>query len=332
MAHVAGHTVVRADDESRHRPVLIDVWYPAVDGAVEVDHQYGLGRGRVAEDAQAIDGRRAVVILSHGAFGAANNYSWIAEHLARCGYLVAGVSHFGESYVYGPETIDPTSATRPWLRPQDCSFAVDYLLSHASFGSRMDADRIGALGHSSGGATVIALGGAVYDPTAMQDYCASDAARQDMGCAYSRGAPPLSSLGDEARASYRDPRIRAIVALDPALGPGHSSASLAAVSVPVHVVAAVDNDFLPFERHAAHYARAIPGASLTSLSGGEGHFVYLDVCDGDREANGVSLCRDRSGVDRSSTHVVLATAITGFFDRHLEGSVHGSPGSTRPDS
>jgi predicted dienelactone hydrolase len=317
VERVAGHTVIRARDESRDRPVLIDLWYPAAQGALEADHDYGLGRGRVAEGAPALASACPAIVLSHGAFGAANNYSWIAEHLARQGFVVAGVSHFRESYAYGPETIDPASATRPWLRTSDCSFALDHLERHEEFGRRVDRGRIGALGHSSGGATVIALGGAVYDPDAMEGYCASDAARLDRGCDYARSAPPLSSAGDEARRSYRDGRIRAIVALDPALGPGYSAESLAAVAVPVHVAGAVDNDFLPFASHAGHYAAAIPGASLTALTGGEGHFIYLDACNLDREANGVPLCRDRPGVDRAEVHASLAGVITDFFDTHL---------------
>ena len=316
IAFAAGHTMVRAQDEARERPVLIDLWYPAGAGQAEDDHDYGLGRGRVAESAHPADARCPVIALSHGAYGAASNYAWIAEHLARRGYLVMGVSHFGESYAYGPATIDPAAATRPWDRPVDVSFALDHVLSGTPFGERADQRRTGALGHSSGGATVLQLGGAIYDPAAMQRYCASDAALTDRGCDYGRGADPAAPAGQETR-SYRDPRVKAIVALDPALGPGHRAASLAAITVPVHIVGAVDNDFLPFESHAARYARQIPGASLTRLTGGEGHFVYLDVCDAELDANGVPLCRDRRGVDRALVHARLAGLITAFFEQHL---------------
>jgi hypothetical protein len=188
------------------------------------------------------------------------------------------VSHFGESYVYGPAAIDPAAATRPWARPADVSFALGHVLASTPFGAHADQRRIGALGHSSGGATVLQLGGAIFDPAAMHRYCASDAARRDRGYDYGRGAGPPAPAGDDA-GSYRDQRVKAIVALDPALGPGHRAASLAAMTVPVHIVRAVANDFLPFESHAAWYARHIPGASLTPLTGGEGHFVFLNTCD-----------------------------------------------------
>jgi predicted dienelactone hydrolase len=309
-----GYAILRLEDPARQRPVLVDLWYPAAAGAAEGDQDYGMARGRVARDAEALEGRHPLVVLSHGAFGAARNYSWIAEHLARSGYLVAGVSHYRESPAYGPETIDPAAALRPWLRSQDCSFALSHLLTQSTFRGVIDSARIGALGHSSGGATAIALGGALFDPAAMQQYCASEAARLDKGCVYGRNASPLPRPGAEARRSYRDERVRAIAALDPALGPGHDPTSL---TVPVLVVGSVENDFLPFEAHAGRYARLIPGASLTRLTGGEGHFVYLDVCQWDREANGVPLCRDRAGVDRAAVHERLRGVIASFFDRAL---------------
>jgi len=312
-----GYTTTRAEDPARKRPVLVDLWYPAPEGAVEVEHDYGMARGHAAVDAAVADGRHALVVLSHGAFGSARNYTWIAGHLARRGFVVAGVSHFRESPAYGPETIDPAIALQPWHRAVDCSFVLTWLLGHARFGDRIHPARIGALGHSSGGATVMELGGALFDPEAMGRYCSSEAARDDRGCAYARNAAPARAAPPpEATRSYRDERIRAIVALDPALGPGHDPG---AIAVPTHVVGAAQNDFLPFEAHAGRYARLVPGATLTRLTAGEGHFVFLDVCNWDRETNGVPLCRDRPGVDRRAVHERLQEIVAGFLERTLRG-------------
>ncbi len=314
----AGHTTLRTEDTARGRPIAVDVWYPASATAVETLYTYGLSRGHVAESADIIDETHPAILLSHGAFGAANNYAWIAEHLARPGYLVAGVSHYGESYVYGNDTIDPAAAAQPWLRPQDCTFALDYLLCQSVFASHIDPTRIGALGHSSGGNTAIALGGAVFDPAAMHQYCSSEAARLDKGCAYARHQASFPRPESTVQRSYRDDRVKAIVALDPALGPGHDADALADVTVPVHLVGAVQNDFLPFEHHAGRYARLLPRASLTRLTSGEGHFIFLDTCQVDIEANGVPLCQDREGVSRSAVHEYLKGIIKRFFDQHLK--------------
>jgi predicted dienelactone hydrolase len=313
-----GYTILNTHDLSRGRPVIIDTWYPATQTARETPHDYGLGRGQVAERAPPATGvLLPVIVLSHGAFGSARNYSWIGQYLAGNGYIVAGVSHFGESPVYGPETVDPASALQPWLRPQDCTFALDYLLGQSEFRQIADSSRIGALGHSSGGATVIALGGAVFDPIAMQQYCRSDSTESDRGCGYARGAEPARPGETVVRGPCRDKRIRAIVALDPALGPGYDAASLSPVSVPVHIIAAVKNDFLPFEHHAGRYASLIPGAFLTRLDHGEGHFIFLDVCHSGLEANTVALCKDRPGIHRAEVHRRLMVIIRNFFDRYL---------------
>ncbi|MGZ6543760.1 MAG: alpha/beta hydrolase family protein [Actinomycetota bacterium] len=310
-----GYRSLRLEDAARARPVAIDVWYPSPSTGSETPHDYGLGAGRVVEGAPAIDEALPVIVLSHGAFGSARNYSWIAESLARNGYLVCGVSHFGESPVYGVETIDPSTVLDPSDRVVDCSFALDHVLAGALL-EHVDPWRVGALGHSSGGATAIALAGGLFDPAAMARHCASEKAAEDRGCAYGR-LPAAALRRPPAPRSHHDPRVRAVVALDPALGPGFDAGSLSEISIPVHVVGAVDNDFLPVDAHAGRYVGLIPGCSFTRLSGGEGHFVYLNECDSDLDANGVPLCRDRPGVDRRAVHASLEPLIRAFFDANL---------------
>ena len=70
-----------------------------------------------------------------------------------------GVSHHGESPLYAVETIDPRAVLDPEPRVLDCSFALDRLLEGSDLDLDVDPARIGPLGHSSGGATVIALAG-----------------------------------------------------------------------------------------------------------------------------------------------------------------------------
>ena len=80
--HRCGYRSLRLEDVARSRPVALDVWYPTSSDP-ERAHDYGLGAGRVVEDAPAASGPLPAIVLSHGAFGSARNYSWIAEHLAR---------------------------------------------------------------------------------------------------------------------------------------------------------------------------------------------------------------------------------------------------------
>jgi predicted dienelactone hydrolase len=311
----AGYRRFKWHDADRNRPVWADVWFPSNDAADERVMPYGLGHGKaIPTAAVATDGAPfPLVVMSHGASGSAPNYAWLAEYLARRGVIVLGVSHYGESWLYGAETIEPIAITRLWLRPGDCTFALTQLLMDEYFQACVDSTCIGAIGHSSGGATAIMLGGATLDPAALSAYYQSADAQLDRGRRYARQdeTPPPAPV--EATWSYRDPRVTAIVALDPAIGPGYGAASLAQVQAPVLVVASEDNDFLPFDDHAAHYAALLPNALLVTLREGEGHFVYLNVCTSDIAVNGVRLCVDREGVDREAVHAKLAPQILAFL-------------------
>jgi predicted dienelactone hydrolase len=310
-----GFTILRTEIQQRSRPLEIDLWYPAEgDSARSTDP--GPGETVMAvPDAPPLGDAAPLIVLSHGVYGSARSYSWISGDLARHGFIVAGISHYGESPVYGPHTIDSTAVLKPWERPLDCTAALDYVLSHPRFGRIADPMKIGALGHSSGGAAVLALAGAVYDPQKMREYCRSGGSKADRCCPYPSRLSPQDD--GRARRSWRDERVRAVAALDPSLGPGYSARSLARVEVPVHIVASVENDFLPFEHNAGRYARLIPGASLTPLAHGEGHFVFIDECGDEAEVQGVPVCRDRDGVRRTAVHARLAEILGRFFTEHL---------------
>src|SRR5215471_9906026 len=205
--HRAGYQVLRIDDAGRSRPIQLDVWYPTP--ADETPHHYGLSNGRVAADAAVTVGVFPALLLSHGALGAATNYSWIAEYLARKGFVIVGVSHFGESPVFGQTSVDPSTVSRFGSRTRDLSFALDFVLRRSRWAAAVDPARIGAIGHSSGGATAVMLAGGRYQPESMAAYCRSQAASSDRGCRYP-AAPPIASEQDNQVA---DDRIRAIVLL-----------------------------------------------------------------------------------------------------------------------
>jgi predicted dienelactone hydrolase len=311
----AGYRTIDSTDTETARPLRIDLWYPASPSAREIALNYHSGsRGFAALDAAPVEERLPLVVLSPGSFASATSYSWTAEGLARQGFIVAAVSHFGESTVYGPPGASRPEPARLWHRPRECSAALDIVLADPRFQPIVDPARIGAIGHAAGGATAIALAGAVFDPEAMRQYCRSADARGDRACAWELAAE--DGPVNEERVS-RDERVRAVAAMDPARGPGHDARSLSRVKIPVLIIGAVDNDFLPFAHHAGRYARLIPGASLTPLAHGEGHFVFVDECSGGQEVRGVSPCRDRPGVLRSAVQARLLEKIGRFLGEHL---------------
>ena len=123
-----------------------------------------------------------------------------------------------------------------------------------------------------------------------------------------------------------DSRVRAVVLLDPAVGPGFDSPGLARVKAPALVVGSVSNDFMPFALNAQRYAGFLPNAEAVLLDSGEGHFVYVDECSAPVEAMGIRVCGDRPGVIRGDVHRRLGVSVVDFLTRQL----HAQAGLPKP--
>jgi predicted dienelactone hydrolase len=323
------------------RPAKVNVWYPQGECV-------NLQPGQLCLADAAIT--RRVVILSPGAMGSAVEYAWLGEFLATSGLVVIGVNHYGEAWMYGKATVNPRTATFVWQRPQDISALLDRLASRNLFQRPIDWTSVIAIGHSEGGQTAAMLAGAVFDLQSIARYCDSTASRDDLSCGYAKNSAKAPVLFAKAfGASYKDTRIKSIVLLDPAIGPAAQPASLQALRMPVLVIGAANNDFLPWPNHGGRYAANIPAAETIQLGGQAGHFVFLSPCQYDVKVMGIALCKDRAGVDRQATQAFVARKIVAFLQAHAgatETPPHEGPfvtpsdidyrelsaGSLRPDS
>lgn len=289
----------------KKRPIKVDIWYK--------DHACAVKACQPTPDKKL-----NIAILSHGVMGSAKDYSWLAYPLAAQGWIVIGVNHFGESWRYGRENIDPSSVTRFWQRTEDVSFTIDSLDTILPKKLASTKANIVVIGHSSGGYTAAALAGVSLEGKQMYEYCASKQATGDLGCSYGKreGLSEIKS-SDLKLSSGLDSRINKIIMLDPAMGPASTVNSMQSVAIPVLIIGSKDNDFLPFEYHAKFYADNIPNAQLVALNKGEGHFVYINTCDNNYKARGVSLCQDREGVNRSQVHQRLISHVLQFISVDL---------------
>lgn len=311
-----GLTTLNFQDRARHRPLLTRVWYPADSGVTERDIALdGIFVGRAAVDGPMTPSpaRFPLVLLSHGTGGGSSNLIWLAERLARHGFIAAAVDHFGNTFGNN----SPEGVIAVWRRPADISRVLDALLADARFGGRIAPNRIGAAGFSAGGYTVIALAGAVYHPELMAEHCRSASRTPD--CQLS-GNVKVASLPDRdaASLSYRDPRIRAVFAMAPPVGPGFDAAGLAAVHVPVQIVAGANDELVPVASNAQHYASLIAGSRLEVLDAA-GHFVFMPLCNEMGFQVARSVCSDiNASVNRKHIHEHVAELAAAFFDEHLQ--------------
>lgn len=299
------------------RPSKINVWY--AQGVCEnlTDKKLCLAESAITDKA---------IIFSHGAMGSAIEYSWIGEKLAAAGYIVIGVNHFGESWVYGQETINARNTGLIWQRPQDISALLDHLSAQNIFQKNINWSNIIAVGHSAGGQTAAMLAGATFDLKKIIAYCDSEESKDDRSCNYGRNrAEAPEAFQQQFSASQGDARIKMIVMLDPALGTAAQPESLRTIKLPSFIIGAKNNDFLPWNNHGQRYASEIPNAKVKLLTGQEGHFVFLSSCDNKIKVMDVPLCEDRAGVDRKATQEELAQNILEFIQTNNEAFATQTP-------
>jgi len=323
------------------RPLTTIIWYPAASGSVLKTPNFGDPVIRkffvsypLAADAAISDQQQKypLVVLSHGNTSLAMSLDWLGYFLASHGYVVAAVNHHGNTAAEPGGPIPQGLAQ--WERPKDLSVLIDKVLGDPFFGPHIDAEQIGAAGHSSGGATVLELAGGIFDPDQTQVFCKTNKV-VDPNC----DPPPmfrdqLEKFAELAKTDviveasykrshlpYNDPRIKAVFAMAPAIGVGHTDGSLRAIQIPVYIVAGRADDITPPVTNAERFANLIPTSTLIILPGMVGHATFGSLCTPAGVADkdwGSWVCRDEEGVDRALVHDQVEQLALQFFDSSLK--------------
>lgn len=200
-----------------------------------------------------------LILFSHGWEGCGTQSVFLTEQLARAGYVVAAPDHRDAGCsVDGRKLprihIPQLAFTTPgrWQetsyddRREDLEKTLDWMLQNAEFRSSIDASRIGAMGHSLGGYSVLGLAGAWK--------------------------------------SWKDPRITAVLALSPYVKPFLLHQRLQNVDVPVmYEGARFDWSVTPSLRSSSGaYEQTESPKYYVELPGGS-HFAWTNAaCFGHR--------------------------------------------------
>lgn len=320
MASEVGYQQLALPDAGR--PLALHVWYPAGGQGkplLAAENMVFVGR-RVSENASVAAGKHPLLVLSHGMGGNWRNQSWLAHALAQQGYVVAASNHPGTA----SGDIFNARTAAIWQRPRDLTRMINYLLGESAWQPAIDAQRIAAIGHSLGGWTVMMAAGARMDLSFARQDCArhpgnlSCQSMQQMGIA----------LNDASlAASMRDERLKAVVTLDAGMTRTFSRESLAALPIPVLVLAAGEPlPGLAPEDESGRMAALLPQGNEYAVVPGAGHFSFMPPCKPGAaellarekaEPGDELVCLDGPGYHREAIHRQLLAKISQFLQTRL---------------
>lgn len=302
---------------NRPEPVTVHIWYPTIaTGSAMTIGENALFWGFPGyPDSPPQPGPHPVVIMSHGSGGKAFRHLWLATRLAAAGAIVIAPDHPGST----SGDSDPAKTLQIWDRPADLSALIDWISTSPPLGLQPDLTRIGAFGFSMGGFSVLASAGTQASLDQFTDYCTAFAGQIDCGWYQSAGIN-LSALNRTFfEQDNSDPRLTAIVALDPALPRAMTAQSLRNVTIPVLVINLGRPDDVPVQMNAAAITALLPNGHHAIISGAV-HFSAMDECRLlGRIIIGLagedSICADTAGRSRAVLQAEMTPLIVDFLAR-----------------
>lgn len=192
--------------------------------------------------------RTPVIAISHGLGSTPHDFDDYATYLASRGYFVALPQHLGSDASHVGEMLSGRAndvfdlhefVDRPW----DMSCVLDKLehRNRSDYEGHLDLRRVGAIGHSFGGYTVLALAGAEIDFDKLEQACEPVL------------SAPNPSLLLQCRAlalprdlyDLRDRRVQAIIPIDPVSSEVFGPFGLRHVRIPTLTMAGSEDRAAP---------------------------------------------------------------------------------------
>ncbi|MBE9060992.1 alpha/beta hydrolase [cf. Phormidesmis sp. LEGE 11477] len=227
------------------------------------------------------------VVISHGLGNDRNTYAYLAEFLAEHGFAVINIEHGGSSdeqisaLISGlrNEVVDTDEFVS---RPQMISEVLDELERRDDFlekgSGRIDFNNIGVIGQSFGGYTALAIAGAPLNLRQLRADCPLTSLSFNVSLLLQCQAVELSeenSLNENL--NFRDPRIRAAIAINPITSKLFGQESLAEIDIPLMMISASNDTIAPalpeqirpftWLTKAPHYLLVMQGATHFSTIG-----------------------------------------------------------------
>jgi predicted dienelactone hydrolase len=310
------------------RPIAATVWYPASADSVESEWSASVFLfGTSALNAPFSDAsKRPLIVLSHGTGGSAAQMSWLAEALVNAGFMVAAVSHHGNTA--SENRAWPHGFVLPGERARDLTVLIDRLLADPELAPHIDPERVGAAGFSLGGYSVLASAGGELTFADRRSRCEQHADNPvcslppeagfsvaDIETLAASDPVFMAAVEREAQATA-DERVRAAYVIAPAFLSLMDERDLSSVNIPLRFVLAENDQQIHLRETSDAITTNLPTATTHRVPKA-GHYVFLAPCSLRGRLFLDTVCADPSGVDRHEVHRHIGADAVRFFREHL---------------
>jgi predicted dienelactone hydrolase len=277
------------------------IWYPCPQPPGEID--FGKFTLPGVKDCPLPDKKMPLIVVSHGRMGSFIGHHDTDEGLADAGFIVAAISHPGDTALDSSRTDDLSIYVQ---RPNDIKRLIDFMLGEPAFAASVDRERVGFFGFSRGGYTGLALIGANPDWAYVTNLCKQYATHE---CEQIRAREFPESV-------THDPRIKAAVIADP-LSVFFTANSFAAVNIPVQLWASElgGDGVLP---HSVDIVdKNLASKHEYHVVANAGHFAFLTPCPPWLAKEAPRICADAGGFDRTAFHRQFNADVLVFLQTQL---------------
>ncbi|MEL6603306.1 MAG: alpha/beta hydrolase [Cyanobacteria bacterium J06614_10] len=263
-----------------------------------------------------------VIVISHGLASNRTALAYLARHFASHGYGVVVPEHIGTNtntfnrFLNGVES--PPSPDEFVLRPQDITAILDALVAKQEVDpslARWDLSSVGILGHSLGGYTALSAGGAPINQDSLSEACTALSSWIPINPSMLIQCE-LSDLSS-SMTEVADPRIKAVIALNPLSSHVLGQSSLQQIKIPVMIVAGENDVFTPAvpEQIEPFSWLTTRNKKLVLIEQGT-HFSLLGNASSQRI---LPLPSDAIGPDPHEARPQIQALSLAFFNQHIKG-------------
>jgi predicted dienelactone hydrolase len=294
------------------KPLDLAIWYPS-DGKL-TPQTLGLFTQDVAFYGPISGKLLPLIVISHGTGGSAASHYDTALGLADAGFVVVAPTHFGDNYKEQNYSFTPRNFTE---RPRQVSRVIDFMLKTWSGRDNIDPTRIGMFGHSAGGTTALIELGGEPDLNRAVKFCHEHA--EFWGCMQAKQSAGASAAWSGLKDPHwpHDPRVKAAAIAAPALGYAFSKHDLAAVTAPIQLWRAENDEIAPNQWDADIVKEDLPKPPDDHLVAKAGHFDFLAPCNDALAKVAPEICSSAEGFDRTAFHQEFNKALVEFFKSKL---------------